>query len=190
MTTKTTATKTAAPKVDFKPTMTVKQLDTAIKSVCEESKTIQQRIQDVAVGIMLHCYKHNDFSRAQTLVDGLGDGIRKKGLVGWFNKCGLNINQEAGTFNGFNKAIMERNWGEYRSKPWWECNPEKPFKVWDFDTELKRLIKAAEKKQAEEDKARAKWEADTSEDKGEYQAITTGLDAEKLIALKLMVVNK
>lgn len=163
-----------------KPTMTAKQLDAAIVRVQDDSKTLQQRIQDVAVEIMLHCYKHNDFSRAQVLVDGLGDGIRKKGLVGWFNKVGLDVNQENGCFNGFKKAIMERNWAEYLTKGWWTCNPEQPFKLWDFDAELARLIKMAEKKANADDAARKKAELEGVE----YQPLVANLTAERLTALK------
>lgn len=168
-----------------KPTMTAKQLDAAIVSVQDDSKTLQQRIQDVAVEIMLHCYKHNDFSRAQILVDGLGDGMRKKGLVGWFNKVGLDVNQESGSFNGFKRNIMERNWAEYLTKGWWTCQPEKPFKLWDFDAELARLIKMAEKKATEDATARKQHEVEGTE----YQPMVANLTAERLAALKQLVTH-
>lgn len=171
------------------PTMTAAQLDAAIAGVQDESKTLQQRIHDVAVEIMLHCFKHNDFSRAQVLVDGLGDGMRKKGLVGWFNKVGLDVNQENGCFNGFKREIMKRNWAEYLTKGWWTCNPEKPFKLWDFDAELARLVKMAEKRMTEEAAARKKFDMDESEDKGEFSALTANLTAERLNALKQLAVR-
>ena len=131
-------------KTLFKATLTLKQIDTEIKSVVDMSKTLQTRIQELAVGIMLHAYNHGDYSRAQTLVDTLGEGVRRSALVEWFHKAGLDVDEQKG-FVGFNKDIMVKNWAEVKAAPWYTMKPERPFQGFDMKAELERLIKKAEK---------------------------------------------
>lgn len=138
MTTKTNAVKVSAP------TMTAKQLDAAIKSVCDDSVSLQNRVHDVAVEIMLHTYKHGDYSRAQSLVDNLGKGIRAKALVEWFNKAGLDVDMTKG-FTGFKKPVMAKNWEFCKENKWYTMKPENPFAGFDLDAEIAKLIKRAEK---------------------------------------------
>lgn len=128
-----------------KPTMTAAALDKAIAGVIDDSMKLQDRIQEVAVAIMLHCYKHNEFQRAQTLVDGLGKGVRRSALVDWFKMAGLKVDEAKGLFNGFNKAKMEDKWGKCLAEPWHTMKPENPFAGFDLEAELKRLIAKAEK---------------------------------------------
>lgn len=140
-TTKTTKSAIAAA---FKPTLTLKQIDAEITSVVDASKTLQSRIQELAVAIMLHTYNHGDYSRAQTLVDSLGEGVRRSALVAWFHKAGLDVDEQKG-FVGFNKPVMEKNWADVKASPWYSMKPERPFEGFDMKAELERLIKKAEK---------------------------------------------
>lgn len=133
------------------PSMTAKQLDAAIKSVCDDSISLQDRIHDVAVEIMLHAYKHGDYTRAQSLVDNLGKGIRAKALVEWFHKSGLYVDDVKG-FTGFNTLVMVKNWEVCLKTRWYTMKPENPFAGFDLDAEIARLVKRAEsalKKNAE-----------------------------------------
>lgn len=123
----------------------VKELDKAIAAVIDASKGLQDNIQAVAVGIMVHCYKHGDFTRAQTLVDGLGQGVRRAALVEWFHACGLKVDEKEQRFNGFNKAKMEDKFEKLKSTPWYTLKPERPFMGFDMQAELERLIKKAER---------------------------------------------
>lgn len=138
MTAKTTAT-------IAKPTMTAAAMDKAIAGVIADSAKLQDRIQEVAVAIMLHCYAHNEFLRAQTLVDGLGKGMRRTALVEWFQQAGLKVSKEEGKFNGFNQKKMEDKWTKCLAEPWYTMKPENPFAGFDLEAELKRLIAKAEK---------------------------------------------
>lgn len=140
----TTATKAASVKATFKPTMTVKQLDTAILSVINRSTELQDDIHDVAVAIMLHTYAHGDYTRAKALVDGLGRGIRAKALVEWFHKAGLDVDATKG-FTGFNKSVMVKNWDFCKANRWYTMKPENAFAGFDLDAEIAKLLKRAEK---------------------------------------------
>ncbi|CCI88838.1 hypothetical protein BN109_002 [Yersinia phage phi80-18] len=132
-----TATKISAPS------MTAKELDAAIKSVCDDSVSLQDRIHDVAVEIMLHTHKHGDYTRAQSLVDNLGKGIRAKALVEWFHKAGLTVDDVKG-FTAFNKPVMVKNWEVCLKTRWYSMKPENPFAGFDLDAEIAKLIKRAE----------------------------------------------
>lgn len=123
----------------------VKELDKAIASVIDASKGLQDNIQAVAVGIMVHAWKHGDFTRAQTLVDGLGQGVRRAALVEWFHGCGLKVDEQEQRFSGFNKAKMEDKFEKMKSTPWYTMKPERPFTGFDMKAELERLIKKAER---------------------------------------------
>lgn len=173
MTKKTTA--LAAVKIAA-PTMTVKQMDAAIAAAIESSKSLQAQIQDVAVAIMLHAFKHGDYTRAQTLVDGLGEGVRRKALVEWFHKAGLDVSEKDGLFVGFKPAVMQKNWEELLSTPWYKMKPENPFSGFDLDAELARLIKRAE--QAMKKNAELPADAELPED------FKMSCDVEKLATLR------
>jgi hypothetical protein len=173
MTTKATA--LAAVKITA-PTMTVKQMDTAIAAAIESSKSLQGQIQDVAVAIMLHAYKHGDYTRAQLLVDGLGEGVRRKALVEWFHKSGLDVSEKDGLFTGFKSKVMEKNWSELLATPWYKMKPENPFSGFDLDAELSRLIKRAE--QAMKKNAELPSDAELPE------GFKMSCDAEKLATLR------
>lgn len=140
----TKSVKATKAAVNFKPTMTIKQIDAAVKDVCDRSATLQDDIQTVAVAIMLHAYAHGDYTRAQSLVDGLGKGIRAKALVDWFHKAGLNFEQDKG-FTGFNPAVMVKNFDFCKENKWYTMKPENPFAGFDLDAELAKLIAKAEK---------------------------------------------
>lgn len=135
---------TKATAATFKATMTLAAIDKEIIAVVDASKTLQSRIQELAVGIMLHAYNHGDYTRAQTLVEQLGEGVRRSALVAWFNKAGLDVDEAKG-FVGFNKKVMEKNWAEVKATAWYAMKPERPFEGFDLKAELERLIKKAEK---------------------------------------------
>lgn len=143
---------TKTTKATVKGFATVEALDKAISTVIAKSKTLQSDIQKVAIGIVAHAYKHGDYSRANVLVDGLGEGVRRTALVEWFHRCGLNVSEADQCFNGFNKKVCERKFEEMKGTDWWTLKPERPFDGFDLQAELSRLLKKAERVMAEEGK--------------------------------------
>lgn len=182
MTTKSTAKKTivaaAVNSVIEAVTMDAAAIDKAMANVIAQSMGLQDAIQEVAVAIMLHTYHHNDFSRAQSLVDGLGKGVRRVALVEWFKMAGLKVDIKTEKFNGFNRQKMEDKWAKCKAEPWFTFKPERPFAGFDLQAELERLLSRAEKAS---EKNAATPEAERAED---YKF---SLDATKLAALRAMV---
>lgn len=145
MTTKTT-------KATVKGFATVEALDKAIDAVISKSQSLQSDIQKVAIGIVAHAYKHGDYTRANTLVNGLGEGVRRTALVEWFHRCGMDISEADQCFVGFNKKVCEKRFEEMKGTSWWALKPERPFDGFDLQAELARLLKRAERVLAEEGK--------------------------------------
>lgn len=134
-------------KTEVKAFTNVEALDKAITAVINKSKSLQTDIQKVAVGIIAHAWKHGDYTRANTLVNGLGEGVRRKALVEWFYQCGLEVDEVEQCFTGFNKKVCEKKFEEMKSTNWWTLKAEKPFEGFDLQAELARLLKRAERVQ-------------------------------------------
>ena len=139
----------------------VAELDKEILNTCKAAHTLQARIQNVSVAILLHAYQHGDWTRCNTLVHGLPDGIKRKALVEWFVKFGgLVIDEGAKEFTSWNgKEHVKANFEEAKSVMWWTFAPEKPFAGFDLKTELTKLLDKATKAQATAAKLRQEGKA-------------------------------
>lgn len=173
MTTKTNA--VAMPKA----TMTAKKLLSVVEGVCADSKTLQDRIHDAAVEIMLHAFNHDDFSMANTLVNGLGTGVRASALVDWFTAAGLKISEKDKRFTGMNKDKIADKFQKSKANPWYNLKVKNPFMGFDFDAELARLLKKAEKAMKED---AALTEADKS-----VEGYKMAIDTDKLAAVRKLL---
>ncbi|ASZ71974.1 hypothetical protein HOS18_gp28 [Aeromonas phage CF7] len=121
------------------------KLDDLIAKVIKASTTLQDQIQKVAIAIMAHAYKHGDYSRANTLVTGLGSGVRRAALVEWFFKAGLKVNETTQAFDGWQGAgFIEKHWERITATKWYDCKPEQVWAGFDLNAELARIIKRAE----------------------------------------------
>lgn len=152
MTTKTNTTaKDSAPvkavqAVDLmKSILDDAKLDDMIAKVIKASGTLQDQIQKVGIAIMAHAYKHGDYSRATTLVNGLGSGVRKAALVEWFYRAGLKVDEQTDAFIGWQgAAFIEKHWARITETKWYDCKPENVWGGFDLNAELAKLIKRAE----------------------------------------------
>lgn len=136
--------------INYKTFSTGEELDKAIATVARKAASLQQEIQVVSVGVLLHAHKHGDYTKAQLLIDSLGEGVRSKALVEWFMQFGglLVGDTETGAkgFSGWQGAeYIKAHIDEAKAKMWWLCKPEPPFAGFDFETELAKLIKRAER---------------------------------------------
>lgn len=141
--------KAATKKVNALADVSIDALDKAIAKVIKASTNLQADIQKVAIQIVAHAYKHGDYTRANTLVVGLGDGVRKVALVEWFNKCGMVVEDGASEFTGFNKKYAEKHFDEMKGTNWWTLKPQKPFSGFDLMAEISRIVKKADKVQGD-----------------------------------------
>lgn len=120
-------------------------LDVLIAKVIQDSLNLQDNVQKVAVAIMAHAYNYGDYSRAAVLVNGLGTGVRAKALVDWFNRAGLEVDEQNGGFKGWQgKDFIKKHWGRITATKWYDCKPEPIWAGFDLNAELERLIKKAE----------------------------------------------
>lgn len=137
----TTATKTIS--MTFK---TVKDLDSAISQIIVGAKNQREMIQCIAVGIVSHAALKGsgNVTRAKTLVDGLGDGVRCDSLVAWFAIVGINFDEEGNV--SLDRALLNaENMNTAKGKPWFEVKKATPYKGFDFKEQLVRQLKAAYK---------------------------------------------
>lgn len=131
------------------------KLDELIAKVIKQAASVQDQIQKVAVAIMAHAYHCGDYSRAATLVNGLGAGIRAKALIEWFHLAGLTVDEENGGFKGWQgKGFIEKHWERITEKKWYDCKPENVWQGFDLNAELARLIKKAEQANKKAEKLR------------------------------------
>lgn len=111
----------------------------AVKSV----ETARIRIQQAAIGVLHHAWKHGDYSAANTLVTGLGNTINGKALVEFFVRFGgLKINAEGKAFEGWSgKEFIEGKFSDAKEQMWWELKQQQAFKGFDIEQALQRIIK-------------------------------------------------
>ncbi|QQM15446.1 hypothetical protein [Kosakonia virus Kc318] len=146
--------------------------------VLKDSRTLQAAIQVVAWGCLRHAVEHKDWTVANTLINKfvkeLGDGVRKVALVEWFKLAGLTVNEQGDGFSGWKGAeYITENADELKKKMWWKQKPVNPFKGFDLNDEIKRLIEKAEKQAA------AKMEAEQGTAKKDAK-VATKEDAAKI----------
>lgn len=111
----------------------------AVKSVQSARVSVQQ----AAVGVLYHAFKHGDYTAATTLVNDLGNTINGAALVEFFKVYGgLKINEEQGCFDGWQgKQFIEDNFNDAKAKMWWELKVKQPFKGFDLEAALQQVIK-------------------------------------------------
>ena len=56
-----------------------KNVDQLIATAISSSNTMRKNVQIAAVHVLIHAAQHGDYSKAQILVDGLGDGVNARG---------------------------------------------------------------------------------------------------------------
>lgn len=132
----------------------------AVKSVAKA----RVDVQIAAVAILMHAEKHGDWTKANDLVKGLGNTINGAALVEWFCQYGgLTIDEDNDCFGGWSGADHIRdNFQAAKGKMWWELKQKSPFKGFDLDAALAKVVADHAKavkamaNLSEEDKAKVK----------------------------------
>jgi len=138
-----------------------KSVDALIQAAVGSGKAMREKVQVAAVAILMHAEKHGDYTKANELVDGMGDGVNCAGLVEWFKKYGgLVVDEENKCFGGWSGAEYIRdNFKEAKASGWWELKKQSPWKGFDLEAELEKLLKRAQ--DANKKLAKAEQEGDT-----------------------------
>ncbi len=131
----------------------------------------KDKVQVVAVAILKHAHEHGDYSLAEELVNGLGNGINAKGLVEFFVRFGgLVVDEEEGGFTGWQGAeFIQENFTEAKGTMWYDLAPANPWAGYNLEAELVKVINKHDKmlkklaKLDSDDEDRAKYNLDVSE---------------------------
>lgn len=128
-------------KYDFKL-----NVDKAIKSAITSANTMKKKVQIASVLILLHAEKHGDYTKANALIEGLGDGVRRESLIAWFIKFGgLVVNEEDKCFDSWNgKAYIKEHFQEAQSEMWFDQAKSNPWAGFDECKMLAKVVKAYE----------------------------------------------
>lgn len=130
----------------------------AVRSVTKA----REQVQIAAVATIKHAHEHGDWTFAQRLVDALGNTINGAALVEWFKVYGGLEAEDTGFIGWKGKAHIEENFADAKAKMWWELKKANPFKGFDLEAALQKVLKDANdnKKKIdalpEEDKAKVK----------------------------------
>jgi hypothetical protein len=144
------------------------QIDSRIHAISTTASTLRDKVQECAILIAIHAAKHGDYSKANKLVDALGDGVNGAALVEWFVKyVGLTIDTEKKCFG---KEFIKENLDKAKANKWYTCKRVNPFAGYDFDKALASLLKQADTM------AKVKAKATTEGDDAKASAIVINID--------------
>jgi hypothetical protein len=118
------------------------ELDKLITSAITSAKTMRDKVQVAAVAILHHAYTCGDWTQANVLVEGLGHGVKRDSLVEYFAKMGgLTIAEGANEFTGWSgKDHIKANFDKAKEVHWHEYNKANPFKGFNFEGEINKLL--------------------------------------------------
>ena len=109
----------------------------AVKSV----QNARVSVQVAAVATIRHAFEHGDWTYAGKLVTALGNTINGKALVEWFKLYGGLKTDDTG-FTGWSGAKhIEDNFEKAKTGMWWELKAASPFKGFDLEAALQKVIK-------------------------------------------------
>ena len=144
----------AHPKAPTAKPTTGKTVDQLIATAIAASAKSDQAIQDAAVAVLIHAEKHGDYTKANTLVFGLGKGARVTSLAAWFAKFGGLLTEDdlatTKTGEGFvdwvGADFIRTNFTAAKAEMWYMTKkaPD-PFKGFDLKAHLTTQLKAARK---------------------------------------------
>lgn len=111
----------------------------AVKSV----QNARVSVQKAAVATIYHAFKHGDWTYAGKLVDALGNTVNGKALIEWFKLYGGLKTDDTGFIGWSGKEYIEANFEKAKAGMWWELKASNPFKGFNLEAALQRVIKEA-----------------------------------------------
>lgn len=125
----------------------VVSVDAAIEAAISATSKSRNAIQAACISIAMHAEKTGDWTKANTLVNGLADSIRKDSLIAWFIKyVGLEIGKsDDGKFTAWTGADhIRNNFTEAKETMWDMCKPaSNPWKGFDLKEQVAALVSRA-----------------------------------------------
>lgn len=120
-----------------------KALTTAINSIASRGKKLEADIHVAACSCLHHADAHNNADPMLRLLAALPNLARKNALIAWAQDFGKFTVNEEGTGLAYDKT-KSTDLEAAQAKPFWEYKPEAPFKAFDLQAELARLLKRAD----------------------------------------------
>lgn len=110
---------------------------------------LEQQVHQAAVSALYHAGEHGDVTGMKRLIDVLPGFARRNALIAWAIAFGKFAPSEDGKSVDYAKhATTDLEKGE--ATPFWEFKPEAPFKPFDLQAELAKLVARAEKASKDE----------------------------------------
>lgn len=109
----------------------------AVKSV----QNARVSVQIAAVATIRHAFEHGDWTYAGKLVAALGNTINGKALVEWFKLYGGLKVDETGFIGWSGADYIQDNFEKAKAGMWWELKASNPFKGFDLEAALQKVIK-------------------------------------------------
>ena len=109
----------------------------AVKSV----QSARVSVQIAAVATIRHAFDHGDWTYAGKLVEALGNTINGKALIEWFKLYGGLKTDDTGFIGWSGKEYIENAFEKAKAGMWWELKAASPFKGFDLEAALQRVIK-------------------------------------------------
>ena len=121
------------------------QLNALITDAISSAKTMRDKVQIASVAILWHAEKHGDYSKANDLIFGLGQGVKRDSLVAWFVKYGgLVVCQDDPNTNGFiswkGAEYIRDAFDAAKINMWYDVKKDKPFVPYSLEDELKKVL--------------------------------------------------
>lgn len=166
-------------KIKYVITKNADELKTLISETIGYAKTMQEKVQICAVAILAHAEKHGDWTKANDLVNGLPNGVKRDSLVAYFEQNGGLISGDDGFVAWSGADKIRKQFNDAKTKMWWTYKVKSPFSGFNLDDEIEKLIEKAQKRVND----RAKWLDGDSELK-KKDAEKIAVDIERLNALR------
>ena len=149
-------------------------VDKCITSAHESYQTTRNKVQVAAVAVLLHAYNHGDYSKANTLIEGL-QGLNQAALVEFFVQFGgFTVSEDETGFTGWSgKDHLNDNFQAAKDTMWWDLKVQKPWMGFNLNAAIQLVI-------ANADKATARAS------KNEELVDLVDINAEQLAALKAL----
>jgi hypothetical protein len=159
-----------------------------IEVTCAKAKTLKDRIQVASVGILMHVGTHNNKPQAvkyaNSLIDGLGQGIQLKALVDWFVEFGMVIGEDGKGFADVNLDKVKATFQKAKATHWVSFAPATVWAGFKLDDKLEALFKAAKDAQVRAEKSEEEAQVVSINDaKLQVLEVVSNLDNTQLQAL-------
>lgn len=130
------------PRYDLKT-----DVDKLILKAIDSAKTMRLKVQIAAIAVLHHAFKHGDYTKANDLVNGLGDGVHSAALVEFFVVYGgLIVNEDEQCFDAWQgKGYIKDNFDNAKATMWWELKKVNPWAGYDMYKQLEKLVSAYDK---------------------------------------------